>query len=205
MTLISAIVDRSKTVHMMSDSITSYSSGAKSQVRFPKATIKKDPRTGERFVIGASGEVSINQLCLETFVPPDLPPAEADVYKWCINEFREKLWKILKDADKLNKDKEGQSMIPGSIILGLRGSIFCLDGYLAIIAVDHPYNAVGSGNECCCGALHVSLKGNQTPPPSANCRTHLLAAMRAATYHRSGIGPPFHYINTRGEKKTFEK
>lgn len=207
MTLIAAIVDRDRTVHMIGDRLACNDANDMWTLNYPKIAILTPPHGKDKVLIGACGNIELAVVCTQLFSPPPLPEDESGLafYRWVLNDMRPKFREEIARQGLFKKDKDGEPELPGRILVAARGQMIVLERKVIPVACQRSHWAIGSGEDYCTGIVHHSLKNATNQPTARQCRDYLLAGMRVSVELRNTIGPPFDYINTKGEQQTFEK
>lgn len=208
MTLIAAVVDNEKTVHMMGDRLTGNSAGDVMIRAFPKIAMLTPANGQDKLLIGTAGNQELDTVCTGLFTPPPLPEDKNDLalYRWSMNEMRVNLRETLTEHDLFSKDKEsGEQVIPGTILIAARGMIMKVITKVIPIATQRPYWAIGNGDDIALGVLHYALGKDEKRPSARQCKEYLLAGLRAAVTLKDSVAPPFDYINTKGEQELIER
>ncbi len=198
MTVIAAMVDNKGVVHMMGDGLATRYDTDKVWIEEGKIAVHTDQKSGEKIVIGASGSYRLTLFCTHSIKLPEVPQAGANLLSWCMNVFRPHVWKQMKDSELLLRDKDGDFVNGGTIILGIRGKIFGFDNFLVPFGVKRMFDVIGGGQGFAAGALHYALRNKKTNPTALACKRYLYDAVMAASELREGVGPPALYINTKG-------
>lgn len=206
MTLIAAMVDNRKVVHMMADSQATMSNGGLIQLAFPKVAVKTVSNSNDRILIGGSGTALLTFFCTTKFRFPPLPAGndKQHLHDWLMMEVRDKLRKDAAKADILISAKEGNKELQGPILVAVRGHVFRIDPEMIPVARAEPYDAIGIGSICSFGAMHFARYGKSGLPSAKECRRTLLISLRGASKLVDGIAPPFTYINTEGKTETID-
>lgn len=208
MTLIAAIVDREKNVHMIGDRRATNDYWDKITLGLAKVGILTPPHGQDKVIIGASGNVEMGIACTQLFTLPPLPEDKGDLalYRWGLKYVRPKLREVFAQNNLLKKDKDGEPELPGTILMAARGCILRFERRVIPLTIQRPYWAIGSGDDCCMGAMEFALRslGNKLPT-AVQCKKILVASMRVVVELKISVGPPFDYINTMGEQETIEK
>jgi len=208
MTLIAAIVDQEKNVHMIGDRLATNESGDIFTLAFAKVGILTTSHGQDKVIIGASGNVEMSIACTQLFTPLPLPEDKSDLalYQWSLKEMRPKLREMFVQSDLLKKDKDGEPELPGLILIAARGRILRFERKVVPLMIQRSYWAIGSGDDCCMGVMNFALRslGNNLPT-AVQCKEYLISSMRVVVELKTSVGPPFDYINTKGERETIEK
>lgn len=95
-----------------------------------------------------------------------------------------------------------------ALLMAWRGGLYEIGGDFSVLQLreqGYKYAAVGSGQELCLGALHATVPSR--PLSAAEAQTRLLGALRAASHHGLGVGPPYDVMatGTDGKLATIEE
>lgn len=153
-------------------------------------------RTGE-FIMGGSGSSRVNDLIRYNFRPPKIRfegsrPESVDRYM--NSAFASSLRKLFEEQSCIGKDEETQQEdFGGSLLIGVRGSLYLMDCSFSAYRTVDEFNATGSGHEVALGALHALAAAGAALTP----RERLKIALEAAERWQDGIRAPFTFESTR--------
>lgn len=142
-------------------------------------------RLGE-MLIGSSGGTRQGQIVeYMTTMPPI--PSECDLSRWLVQEFVPALRGALKSCGGETKDQQGDPVIDGRLLLGLRGSIFEVDSAYGVMDQKTTYHAIGSADQEALAGMFVAVQLQ----PNMHARAVVLCGLEAAAAFNVAIRPPF--------------
>jgi len=127
-------------------------------------------RKGE-FLIGCCGLARISDVVRFLFNPP---PVKGDVTAHMARRFVPALAKCFERAGLQPPKEDEGAAYAGSVLVGVRGALFLVDGSFALTNEVDGYNAVGSGCEVALGAMYAA----RTLEPEGRLKVALEAAER---------------------------
>jgi hypothetical protein len=180
MTIIAGLV-HDREVYMAADS------GSIDQNTYGIIT-RKDPKIAihEGILIGAAGSPRIRQLLHTGFSIPTLNN-DVPVFDYLVLDFVD----ALRDLFKNEPQKDGvQTLLDeSSIMVGIRGQLFCIGGDYQVEEVANEYAAIGIASDIALGSLHSTRSMRGAP----NLR--LMHALEACKEHNATIREPFIYLS----------
>jgi len=208
MTLIAAIADKDKVIHMIADRRMTNSCCDITVSAFPKIAHIGITPDRERMLIGAAGSHELITLCTQVFNPPALPDEclkPAEFIRWCMGDFRASLKKMLSEHDVLKKpaEKEHNGDMPGTVILAARGMIAVFSSGIFANMNERPFRAIGSGDEYFTGSMFAAISARQ-PLTAQACKDCLLESVRIASGLKNNVGAPYDYANSLGAMERIE-
>ncbi len=85
------------------------------------------------------------QYCVEA------PPLDGDVETWLVRQYVPALKAAVKEHGGADKDGD----LDGSILIGVNGGLYRIDGAYSVVTVALPYEAIGVGSPYVLGSLHT--------------------------------------------------
>jgi hypothetical protein len=150
-------------------------------------------RRGE-FVMGCCGLARITDVVRYVFSPP---PIKGELTAYMARKFVPALARCFEKAGvQPPKDDEGAAYA-GSVLVGVRGRLFLVDGGLALTNESDGYNAVGSGSEVALGALFASR--GQKPEERVE------VALKAAERWCDSVRGPFTVEHLPSPRRTIKR
>lgn len=161
--------------------------------------VRRDPKvvslTGE-VAIGYTTSFRMGQLLAYAVTPPPLLPDE-DEHRWAVTKFIPEVRKAFEGNGWL-KTKDGVEE-GGVFLLAVRDRLFTVYGDFQVAEEIADYAACGSGAKTALGALYVLERMSVAGVGPVDQKMARLA-LRAASYHSDGVGPPFKFVRTRGRQ-----
>jgi hypothetical protein len=142
--------------------------------------VEKVIRKGE-LLIGVTGSFRALNLITHSLELPKCDP-KADPEKWLVNIFVEQLRRCLSDGGNAKKEAIGEGM-DCNLLVGFRGSLYCVEGDYLVLQLGYGYGAMGSGADVALGSLYSTK--NQKPLPRVR------TALEAAERFTSNVRAPF--------------
>ncbi|GHO98696.1 hypothetical protein KSF_087440 [Reticulibacter mediterranei] len=140
---------------------------------------KKVVRNGD-VLIGCSGDPRIKDILQQVFVPPIyVSNKKKSLLAFLLTDFTNAMKYSLKCAG----EKEDALEKECSLLIGMHGRLFQMEGNFHILEAAHGYDAVGSGAYFALGAMHA------TPDLLPSDRIH--RALAAAEAHCPSVRAPF--------------
>ncbi|MGH8446488.1 MAG: hypothetical protein ACREVL_14545 [Solimonas sp.] len=102
------------------------------------------------FVIGCAGCMRLPQLMEHVFLPPHRAPRQ-DLMNYMVRDFVGELHTLLQENDLVWADRSPKS---GTVLVGVAGRLFLIDGDLAVTESADGYDAIGSGAQAALGSLY---------------------------------------------------
>lgn len=137
------------------------------------------------FLIGTSGSLRILQIIRYLFVPP---PIDGDLLAYMVKAFVPALRATIKEHEGEVTDPNGDKLLNGTYLIGVRGRLFEVDCTYAVIEAKAKYASIGCADQEALAAMFTatSLLGGDIGPEKIVERG-LLAAVEFDT----SIRPPF--------------
>lgn len=137
------------------------------------------------FLIGSSGTLRVQQIIRYLFVPP---PVEMDLMSYMVKVFVPALKGVIQENGGETKDPNGNSILDGRYLIGVRGRLFEVDSSYAVFEAKTNYASIGCADQEALAAMFTatSLLGGDISPQKIVERG-LLAAVEFDT----SIRPPF--------------
>lgn len=143
-------------------------------------TTPKVFRVGE-VLFGCTGDIRMMNLLRHSL---DIPLMKDDLDRYMNIDFVNAIRTCFKEGGYAERRDEREH--GGTFLVGLRGRLFCLDEDYQISEMQHPYNAIGSGERQAMGALYAVQQVEMTP------EQRLTLALEAAAFHCASVRAPFH-------------
>lgn len=181
MTAIAAFVDAKKTVWMGGDSAATGSRWDQSLLVHPKVFVKKS------MVIGYAGSVRMANILEHCFDPPAREVDDAFDGYICTS-----FLPALRDAFAAHcfaKGGAGEHM-PSEVLIGHQGQIFRIQSDFGLLRRTTQYDAIGSGEDICVGAMHVMCREK-----NADGKKIIARALQAAADNNATVRSPFTIVS----------
>ncbi|MEX0918262.1 MAG: hypothetical protein WDZ93_03860 [Candidatus Paceibacterota bacterium] len=173
MTVVAALVHEGK-VWMGSDSLYVHSNGTKHF--FSKIWLDET----STWVFGIAGSLSYRQAVQYAELPKS--PADTEPYEYLVRTWMPALREKL-TARKELFDSDWDVRGGGQILLGSQGKLFKVVGF-AVVPIEEPFFAIGSGEGAAYGVLHFCHNSKSSIGPKGRLRH----AITAAADHYEGVG-----------------
>jgi hypothetical protein len=144
------------------------------------------------FLIGSSGTLRVQQIIRYLFSPPAI---ESDIVAYMVKLFVPALRQVIKDNGGEVTDANGNAMLDGRYLIGVRGRLFEIDSSYAVFEAKTKYASIGCADQEALAAMFTatSLMGGDISPEKIVERG-LLAAVEFDT----SIRPPFTILKLNG-------
>lgn len=147
------------------------------------------PDQPDRWVFGYTTSYRMGQILQHAFTPPVIRDYE-NLHGFMCTTFVDAMRDTFKDAGWARVDSGVEET--GQFLVGVAGRLFVIDEDYQVGETATGYAAVGCGDDLVLGSLHTTQHMDMTP------RDRLDAALSAASYHSTGVEPPFVYATTHG-------
>jgi ATP-dependent protease HslVU (ClpYQ) peptidase subunit len=136
------------------------------------------------FVIGYTDSFRMGQLLEFMLKPGDPPRREADLRRFMVVDFAERVREVVKTGGyaRIENNTEGG----GQFIVAVRGRLFLFEPAFDVVEPAEPFLAVGCGQNFALGALRAL-------PPRMSAQARCAVALRVAADSSGGVMPPFHF------------
>lgn len=144
------------------------------------------------FLIGTSGSLRVLQIIRYMFAPPTV---EGDLTAYMVKLFVPALRTTIKENEGEVTDPNGDKLLNGKYLIGVRGRLFEVDSCYAVLEVKAPYAAIGCADQEALAAMFTAtslMAGDITP--NKLVERGLLAAVEFDT----SIRPPFTILKLNG-------
>jgi ATP-dependent protease HslVU (ClpYQ) peptidase subunit len=115
------------------------------------------------FLIGSAGTLRIQQIIRYMFTPPVI---ETDLVTYMVKEFVPSLRTIIQSNGGEFKDPNGNSILDGAYLIGVRGRLFEVDSSYAVFEAKANYAAIGCADQEALSAMFTAtslMAGDITP------------------------------------------
>jgi ATP-dependent protease HslVU (ClpYQ) peptidase subunit len=135
------------------------------------------------FLIGSSGTLRVQQIMRYLFAPPAI---ESDLVSYMVKDFVPALRSVVQANGGEFKDSNGNSILDGRYLVGVRGRLFEIDSSYAVFEAKANYAAIGCADQEALAAMFTatSLMGGDISPEKVVERG-LLAAVEFDTSIRA--------------------
>jgi hypothetical protein len=179
-TVVAGLIDAGA-VWMAADGVSADDGDVRYQDREPKLVrhpLRREGRPDGAFLLGAAGSPRLSQRLRRHLTPPQLRRGQ-DPFEWTL-DLADLVQELLAEG-KGGVDEDGKA--DGSLLVGIEGRLFDLDGDYAVHEARWGYSAIGCADTIALGALYAT-RGLEP-------RRRLRLALGAATRHEVHVGPPF--------------
>ena len=158
-------------------------------VRADEKVFKKHDAAGEWWAFGYTSSFRMGQLIRFNLELPEVRPKPDALFEFMATRFIDALRRCLKDGGWAEKKFEQEA--GGTVLVGFRGKLFCVEGDFQVGEPVDDYLAVGCGADVALGAMYASSElGSIQSDPDAQ----VLRALHAAERWSAGVRAPFHTV-----------
>lgn len=111
--------------------------------------------------------------------------------EYVVSEIIPKIKSALKESGCVIEHPEHGEIFQGSLLIGVKGSLYRIESNFQIITDAHGFDAIGSGADIALGSLH-STKNFSNP------KKRIMSALNASATSNSGVRPPFAIVSVGG-------
>lgn len=140
--------------------------------------------TNGELVIGYTTSFRMGQLLRFSLAPPPAPSVD-DVDRYIHVDVLNAIRKCFADGG-FGTVKDVRTEGGGTFLLGYRGRLFKVQEDFAVLESETSYDACGGGAAYALGALHAMAGFG------ISAAVRISSALSAASYHSTGVKPPFH-------------
>jgi len=155
-------------------------------IRKDRKVFQRKDSNGNIWQFGFTTSFRMGQLVQHVLTIPPLNPSEKDLFAHMVKNFIPALQKCFRDGGFEQKDKE--RVTGGTLIIGLRDTIFKIEDNYQVAMEAEDFTAVGCGEQFALGAFYAT-KGIKDPAK------RILTALAAAETFSAGVSRPFHIIS----------
>jgi hypothetical protein len=148
------------------------------------------------------------KFCWEpTDVPALMPACGSDeIHRWLVADVVPSMKKVCRAHGILKTDQGVDRMDAAETLLVVQHTLFMLDSDWQVNRLRDPYGASGAGREIAAGVCHAMAYGPGLGlGADAAGRGAVLAALRAAAAHSTGVAGPFTLIGCRDQAQRWEE
>lgn len=146
-------------------------------------------RVQQRFVVGCSGPMRLQNLLQYVFEPPTQGTETNETYM--VRHFADALRTLMKDNIAVTSENASEDS-GGAFLIGYKGSLYEIGSDFSVIHFERGYDAIGAGGDFAMGALAIMLKTACTIEQGANpAETLLKTALDIAGMFSITVCPPY--------------